>query len=265
MASSPINIFSVFHKQYPVPVCDFITPIQVNKQFTGIETGFLSDDTGNNIAEKNERFCEYTAMYWIWKNIDQFPSGYLGLSHYRRYFIAKDKQNIFSKVFSKKKQVLSTPLNEQSLSLPASEEVRQQMISLLHNGYTIVPYEESFAFTKRFVLSMKNQFIFNHLKEDWVIVEEAIKNVYPDYAKSLDYFDRKKSMRPYNMFVGSKQFLIDYCTWVFPLLFEIEKNLPLSPYRYQRRAIGFIGERLFNFYIDINNVKQAEMPIIFFE
>lgn len=267
MTSSSLNIFSVFHKQYPVPACDFITPIQVNKQATGIETGFISDDTGDNIAGKNERFCEYTALYWIWKNLDQFSADNIGLSHYRRYFTVKEHQPFLSRMFSssKKDHVITLPLNEQSLKLAASGELKEQMIDLLDSGYTIVPYPESFAISKKLVLSVKNQFIFNHLREDWLIAEEAIKNIYPDYAKSLEYFDANTAMRPYNMFVGDKQFLKDYCSWVFPLLFEIEKKLPVSPYPYQRRTIGFIGERLFNFYIDLNKIKLAEMPIIFLE
>jgi hypothetical protein len=269
MSEPTINIFSVFHKVYPVPACDFITPIQVNRQQTNIETGFITDDTGDNISEKNEKFCEYTALYWVWKNMDRFPASHFGLSHYRRYFIAPDKTpfNAIKSIFGsgKNNRGVTMPLNDHALSLAGSEKARQAMSNLLEKGYTIVPNKESFAMKKRMVLSVKNQFIFNHLREDWMVMEEAMRKVHPTYAKSLDYFDKHTGMRPYNMFVGSRQFLDDYCNWVFPLLFEIERNLPVSPYPYQRRAIGFLGERLFNFYIDQNNIKLAVMPVIFFE
>ena len=37
---------------------------------------------GENIYPKNPDYCELTAQYWAWKNID---CDYYGFFHYRRY------------------------------------------------------------------------------------------------------------------------------------------------------------------------------------
>ena len=65
-------------KQYPWEI-----PIQVGAALTDQVVAEVRDNVGNNISSKNRKYCELTALYWIWKN-DQ--SDYAGLGHYRRHF-----------------------------------------------------------------------------------------------------------------------------------------------------------------------------------
>lgn len=41
------------------------------------------DNVGDNISDKNKRYCELTVLYWAWKNDN---ADYVGISHYRRKF-----------------------------------------------------------------------------------------------------------------------------------------------------------------------------------
>lgn len=59
------------------------TPIQVGAALTEKEICKVRDNIGDHISYKNRRYCELTALYWIWKND---KSDYVGLGHYRRHW-----------------------------------------------------------------------------------------------------------------------------------------------------------------------------------
>lgn len=61
----------------------FEIPIQVGAALADRQIAAVLDDEGENISEKNKKYCELTALYWIWKHE---KTQYLGLSHYRRRF-----------------------------------------------------------------------------------------------------------------------------------------------------------------------------------
>ena len=55
------------------------TVLQVGSALTDkrIYSGVMTDDTGENISEKNQQYCELTGLYWIWKNAKE---DYVGLA-----------------------------------------------------------------------------------------------------------------------------------------------------------------------------------------
>ena len=79
------------HKKYRMPKDPLYLPVHVGaegkKDAKGnpLDFGYQKDNEGDNISIKNPRYCELTGIYWAWKNLD---SDYIGLVHYRRYFIS---------------------------------------------------------------------------------------------------------------------------------------------------------------------------------
>lgn len=80
-----IKVLVATHKKYCMPAERIYLPIQVGK--AGKESlGYQGDDIGDNISWKNPSYCELTGAYWGWKNLQ---CDYVGLCHYRRYFLKK--------------------------------------------------------------------------------------------------------------------------------------------------------------------------------
>lgn len=90
---SNIKILVCFHKPGEMPSDSIYLPIQVGKSLTDLDLNIQTDNKVDgkdcdNISQWNNIFCELTADYWAWKNMDQaLPEvDYIGLCHYRRYF-----------------------------------------------------------------------------------------------------------------------------------------------------------------------------------
>ncbi|TCC93537.1 DUF4422 domain-containing protein [Pedobacter frigiditerrae] len=269
MYDKDLTIFSVFHKEYPVPNCSFIKPIQVGKDKSQIDLGFLSDSDGENISDRNSRFCETTALYWIWKNLDKIDSQYIGLSHYRRYFSLPEveiKQNFWRQ---KKNQVNSDAyiksLSDANLDAISSPMIKNHLLEKLNKKQIVLAKASSVGCLGVYPLNIKDQFIYYHLREDWALFEEALEKLAPTYFEfAKTFFSSGNTMHCYHMFTADKQFIEAYCSWLFPILFELEKTIKVSPYAYQNRTIGFLSERLLNLYIYKKQLSISEMPIVYF-
>lgn len=68
------------------------------------------------------------------------------------------------------------------------------------------------------------------------------------------------------MFVMKRSLFDEYCTWLFDILFELEKRTDMTWYdTYEARLFGFMSERLFNVWLERQNLKKVEIPVVFLE
>lgn len=76
----------------------------------------------------------------------------------------------------------------------------------------------------------------------------------------------RRKLHILNMFVMKRSLFDEYCTWLFDILFELEKRTDLSGYdTYEARLFGFMSERLFNVWLERQNLKKCEVPVVFLE
>lgn len=94
---------------------------------------------------------------------------------------------------------------------------------------------------------------------------EIIAEKYPDYLKSYDRVMKRTWGHMFNMFIMRREDLEAYCTWVFDILFELEKRMLSSDHLsdFQKRLYGRISEIIFNVWlqeeIDSGRMKKSEI------
>ena len=85
-----IKIYVAYHKKGQIIKNEVFEPIHVGHSLNPdewFENNMICDNNGINISHKNKGYCELTAHYNVWKNLEQFDNpDYVGFCHYRRLF-----------------------------------------------------------------------------------------------------------------------------------------------------------------------------------
>ena len=84
-----------------------------------------------------------------------------------------------------------------------------------------------------------------------------IKEEYSDYLPFFDEHMKKTSEHNFNMFVMKYGIFIEYCDFLFDILFRIENQLGDVD-----RLYGYISERLLDVFIEKNNYQFTETNVI---
>lgn len=231
-----IKIVVATHKKYQMPKENIYVPVQVGREGKE-DLGYQPDDEGENISSKNPYYCELTGLYWAWKNLD---ADYIGLSHYRRHFsmarrLPKYIEGRIDKV--SKEQEIEKILENTDVVLP---EKRKYYIENLYSHYKHTMYIEPLDETRK-------------------IIQEKC----PSYLAEFDKLKRRTSAHMFNMFIMKKEILNEYCTWLFDILFELEKRIDLSKYdSFHARFFGRVSELLLDVWINTNHIDYQEVKVI---
>ena len=71
-------------------------------------------------------------------------------------------------------------------------------------------------------------------------------------------------MYPYQMFIMRRELVDEYCSWLFPILFELIERVKIKDDwdAYSKRIMGFIAERLFTVWLMLTEYRIEELPVI---
>jgi hypothetical protein len=205
------------------------------------ETGAIQrDDEGDNISEKNPYYCELTGLYYAWKNLD---ADVIGLVHYRRYFSMK------SLSYRKKNGVIESALTH------------DEAVALLTRADIVVPKKRHY-----YIESLYSHYAHtldaSHLDK----AKEIIAKDYPEYMTALVKTYARSWGYMFNMAIMPKEYLDEYCTWVFDVLEKLEAYINVEELdAFSARLFGRVSEILFNVWVEKkleDGMSVVECPVV---
>lgn len=226
-----IDVMVISHKQYPMPKDEMYLPVAVGDNASQL-SGFVTDSTGENIAQLNDSFCELTGLYWGWKNLD---TDYIGLMHYRRYLKGMHG-----------KRGLDAILNQKEAE------------KLLHQTDILLPKARHYI-----IETVYSHYEHTHYGKDLRALRKVLQQQYPEYLSAFDEHMSRRSLHICNMFIMKKELADAYCEFLFPVLFALKEQLDTSEYdAYQARVYGRLSELLLDVWLDTNGYTYKELPML---
>ncbi len=255
-----IEIAVAYHKNSEVIKNNCLLPIQVGKACSDIELNMQGDDTGDNISEKNFGYAELTAIYWLWKNS---KADVKGLFHYRRFLDLSANNSKVEDLFEYK---ISDNFSAQNFLNNLGID-QNNIISLLEKYSIITRKKEDLRNWSNYTI--KSHYAAEHHAEHLEKALEIIKNDYPDYYPTANKLVNGHESYFTNIFIMKNEQYDEYCSWLFDILFKIEKTInlydkSLAPNTKKTRWAGFLGERLTAIYIQKQidaGKKVGEFPV----
>ena len=226
-----VTVVVAAHKPYGMPDDPMYLPLHVGAE--GKEPfGFTGDHTGEHISAKNPTFCELTGLYWAWKNLD---ADYIGLVHYRRYFGRKGRGEPLSRVLTE-------------------EETRR----LLEGKDGILPKKRQY-----YIETLYSHYAHTMHVEPLDVAGEILREKYPAYVPAFEGLKQRTSAHMFNMLILRRDHLDAYCTWLFDILFELEKRVDAADYdAFHARFFGRVSELLLDVWLSQQSLDLVEVPVI---
>lgn len=244
-----IKLFVCCHQQAEIPNHPLLVPVQVGAAFAETRfPNFFYDDTGENISEKNRSYCELTAQYWAWKNVE---ADYLGFFHYRRY--------LYPEMGCKRPYRI-----ERRADLPLLEELGYGgFAEIIRRHDLIAPIGEDMK------ISVREHYANSpcHHQRDLELMERIVRERCPEMAGAVEENLSGTVCRFGNIYIMRRQVFHRYCSWLFPLLEEFDRRADTGGYSIQEQRVdGYLAERLFGIYLTFHKggLKMLELPRVHF-
>lgn len=257
---------------------DILTPVFLGRKPNG-GCEIQSDNTGDNISDKNFLYCELTGTYWLWKNVQ---ADVKGLFHYRR--VLTEQTSILKplrmklcyhyyrlkSLFSNQSFLIQDKRRVQNVEnyLQEAKQFAERIPSLFNEQHVDV-----IAPTNMRSYIITNQQRFNEiLDRDFIaLIVKTVEKVAPGYLDVFKETLAATTMSYANIIVARNKIFDEYCNYIFSVLFAVEKAIIDEGYwqdlheKSLSRRFGYIGELLtssFVLFCERKGLNVLKLPVL---
>ena len=229
--SSILKIFIMTHKDFDNerynPVYNIVADDKSQLK-NNYSLNVIYADKGKlyNLRKAYGEMSKLYFIYQLYKN-ETISSEYIGLNHYRRYFIFGDNIPYLEDIFKKYDVILN----------------RQIIMNI----------------------QTRKQYCMAHNCNDFDDILNIIKDIKPEYYQTAKRTSKEKKLYLGNLFIMKKEDFFKYCEFVYDILFEFDKRKNFTSdsdvinytkkifynsevYDMQSRLQGFLAERISNIF-----------------
>ncbi len=229
-----IRIAVASHKPYWMPSDRMYVPVHAGAALSMQRiAGFRRDDEGDGgISVLNPHLSELTVLYWAWKNLSCYSgeTGAVGLVHYRRHFAGSGERGVMT-----------------------STEVEK----LLARAPVVVPRERNYV-----IETMGSHFdhTFDPAYLDMLV--STVAELSPASSSALYRRLTGTKGHMFNMFVMRGDLLDGYCSWLFPIVQRLEKEIDYAGLSsFDGRTPGRLSEFLLDTWLEVEGVSSVDVAV----
>lgn len=245
-------------------------PVRCGAVFdTSSSSKYLGDNSGDNISDRRNSFCEFTVQYWAWKNV---KADYYGLCHYRRYLTFSKKEFRANA----QEQVMEGMLDNHAIA--KYDLLNEKRMRSIIEGCDAVVNEAADVNHIPTPLGFQHS-VYNHWaahdgmffdKRVIPLLMETIHELKPQYYEDAVAYMHDKWHRGYNCYVMKKDLFNEMCSFQFPIMFAMEMKLSENGMSKQfGRTLGYLGEMMYGIFIYYlekqHKYKIKSVQLVYFE
>lgn len=233
-----IKMLVCCHKKAGLPFDKNFLPIHCGKKLATEDLGMMGDDTGDNISELNPYFCELTAQYWAWKNLQDVDV--IGLCHYRRFFRLSGGMG-----------------RTYRQAIIVHQDIDTSLVPGLLEGHDVIlpkpviTHKAMYDIFAANVTGMQMQIFIRVFAK----MHPAYKEVMVNYLNGNRYVGCNMGIMTWNLFC-------EYNDFLFPILFKAKEYMKPMPYSYYQRSFGMFSEILLPVFCRYHGLRVKSVPMI---